>query len=361
MKALSLILSFLALSMMVNAQNTTTVEFEKYIHDYGNIHEENGPASFDFKFKNVGKTKYIIDTVVASCGCTTPAYSRDPVKPGKTGFIRATYDPTNLRGPFSKTITVKGNSKGKITLTLKGNVFPRPRTVLDDYPAVLGALRFKVNNVVLGEVFENEIDTGFMEIMNPGKTPITISSIRMPDCIRTQRTPITINPGEKKTIEVYFSAFINKDLGYVFERIYLQTDDAVMPEKEIIVVANVKKNIKILTEEELKNTGRIIFDKKEVDFKTVSPGEIKTTEFRFMNVGEDQLVIYETKTDCSCTATTLGKMRYEPREEGKIRVTFNSKGKKGNVQQSVTITTNDPNNPEVFLLIRAHVIEPSKE
>ncbi|MBT3302535.1 MAG: DUF1573 domain-containing protein [Bacteroidetes bacterium] len=355
MKTISLLLSIIALSIVVNAQKTTTIEFEKLTHDYGTIHEEKGPVSYDFIFHNTGKEKYIITKVDASCGCTTPAYSEEPVKAGKIGFVRATYDPANLRGKFSKTITVIGNSNSKIVLTIEGNVIPRPRSELDDYPALMGGLRFKVNHVVLGEVFENEIDTGLIEVYNFGKTDITISSMRLPDCLRTEYTPIVLKAGEKRKIEVYFSAYIKEDLGYVFERMQLQTDDPLMPEKELIVVANIIKNIKILSEEELKNTGSIQFDKKEVDFKKIKHGDVKFTEFKFMNTGTDQLVIYDTKTDCGCTATTLGKMRYEPGEEGLIKVTFNSKGKNGSVQQSITVTTNDPNNPEVFLLLRANV------
>jgi hypothetical protein len=356
MKNLILLIAAFILVNPAYSQKTTSLAFETETHDFGDIHEEKGPVSFDFLFMNIGQEKYQIEDVVSSCGCTTPAYSTDPVKPGKQGFIRATYDPTNLRGRFSKTITISGNTKGKVVLTITGNVIPRPRTIMDDYPAVMGNLRFKVNHVVLGEVYENTIDTGYIEVMNPSDAEITINYIKMPEHIRSEVMPVRIKSGEKKQIAVYYSAYIKEDLGYSFDRIYLQTDDKLKPEKEMIVVANIIKNVQILTEEELKNAGKIEFEKKEVDFKTLSPGEIKHTTFKFKNTGNDQLVIYNTKTDCGCTASTLGKMRYEPGEEGSLKVTFNSKGKSGKVQQTIVVTTNDPNQPEVFLLIRAKVL-----
>ena len=60
--------------------------------------------------------------VVPSCGCTTPEWPRHPIKPGKTGEIKVTYDAQHT-GRFIKTIRVEGNvAGGYITLSIKGQV-----------------------------------------------------------------------------------------------------------------------------------------------------------------------------------------------------------------------------------------------
>ncbi|MFL5730375.1 MAG: DUF1573 domain-containing protein [Cytophagaceae bacterium] len=80
------------------------------------------PVSAVFKFKNTGGAPLVITSVKAGCGCTTPEYSKEPVYPGGTGFIKATYNAASP-GSFSKTVTVIANVEGGTTvLTLEGEV-----------------------------------------------------------------------------------------------------------------------------------------------------------------------------------------------------------------------------------------------
>lgn len=358
MKYLILLLFSAILTARTFSQDMTEILFEKVLHNFGDIREENGPVSYDFKFTNTGKADFIISDLKASCGCTTPAYSKDPVKPGKTGFIRVTYDPTNKDGGFNETVTVFANSKTKYQVSIIGNVIPRPRSILDDYPTVMGALRFKVHHVSLGEIKRNSYDTGFIYAYNPTDKAITIKYISTPEHIRCEQTPIVIKPKEKRTIMVFYSTLLQQNLGYNFDRIQLVTDDESYPEKEFIVVANVINNYVEMTEDQLANAPKIEFDKKVHDFGTLKQGQVVTTEFKFTNKGKDQLVIYDTKTNCGCTASTLNQMRFEPGESSIIKVTLDTKGKSGYIQQSVTVKTNDPNNPEVVLLLNARVEKP---
>ena len=60
------------------------IKFEKETHDFGAI-PQGTPATYEFSFKNTGKSPLIITNASASCGCTTPDWTREPIKPGKTG------------------------------------------------------------------------------------------------------------------------------------------------------------------------------------------------------------------------------------------------------------------------------------
>lgn len=98
--------------------------FKTEVHDFGTVQE--GPtADFEFSFENKGAEPIVIDRAQASCGCTTPSYSKEPVLPNKTGFIKATYNTQGRPGPFTKTITVFTN-KGTKVLTIKGTVEKGP-------------------------------------------------------------------------------------------------------------------------------------------------------------------------------------------------------------------------------------------
>ncbi|MDR2917594.1 MAG: DUF1573 domain-containing protein [Tannerella sp.] len=96
------------------------------IHDFGDINETAGPVTHSFKIKNDGEVALVVTKVVASCGCTTPDWTKEPIASGNTGDIKVTFDPTNRPGPFTKTISVYSNGKtGSFILTIKGNVIPK--------------------------------------------------------------------------------------------------------------------------------------------------------------------------------------------------------------------------------------------
>lgn len=95
--------------------------WENTTHDFGKI-KQGVPVTHEFKFTNTGKTPLVITNVQASCGCTTPDWSKQPVMPGGQGFIKATYNAASTGG-FNKTVTVTANIEtGFVQLTIKGEV-----------------------------------------------------------------------------------------------------------------------------------------------------------------------------------------------------------------------------------------------
>ncbi|MFW5759375.1 MAG: DUF1573 domain-containing protein, partial [Cyclobacteriaceae bacterium] len=75
-----------------------------------------------FTFTNSGNTPLIISNVKPSCGCTVTEYTKEPVMPGKQGFVKATYD-TKRMGIFNKSIRVTANIEGgSEMLIIKGEV-----------------------------------------------------------------------------------------------------------------------------------------------------------------------------------------------------------------------------------------------
>lgn len=110
-------------------KNKGEMKFEKELHDFGTVIEGEN-ATYEFVFTNTGKEPIIISNVAASCGCTTPSWTREPVKPGQKGSIKAVYSSQNRPGPFSKQITVTSNATTATkVLTIKGNVERQPAGV----------------------------------------------------------------------------------------------------------------------------------------------------------------------------------------------------------------------------------------
>jgi hypothetical protein len=81
------------------------VKFKELAFDFGKI-KQGVPATHDFSFTNISNSPVIIETALASCGCTTPHKPEGAVSAGKSDIISAQYNAASP-GPFNKSITVK--------------------------------------------------------------------------------------------------------------------------------------------------------------------------------------------------------------------------------------------------------------
>ena len=86
----SFILSGLLLIALAVAAQQPVITFQKTEHDFGKINEGDGRVSTIFEFKNEGMEPLVLSNVKASCGCTTPTWTRTPLEPGETGTITVT-------------------------------------------------------------------------------------------------------------------------------------------------------------------------------------------------------------------------------------------------------------------------------
>jgi hypothetical protein len=103
------------------------IEFNETVHDFGNI-PQNVPATCVFEYKNIGTEIISIEDATASCGCTKPLFSAEPLPVGKTGKLSATYNAASL-GNFTKTITVKLSNGETLYISIKGNVEAPPANI----------------------------------------------------------------------------------------------------------------------------------------------------------------------------------------------------------------------------------------
>lgn len=115
--------------------NINDLGFVTEEHDFKTVAE--GPAAeYEFTFTNKGKEPIIISQVHASCGCTTPSWPKEPILPGKSAAIKASYATSGRPGPFTKNITVLSNAGSKI-LTIKGNVEKAPESSVPQNTSML--------------------------------------------------------------------------------------------------------------------------------------------------------------------------------------------------------------------------------
>ena len=120
---IGLLFSFAIIS---NSQTEPTGEitFEKTTQEFGDIKQGQSVTAV-FKFKNTGKAPVILSNVQTTCGCTVPTWTREPIAPGKTAEINATFNSAGKMGMQNKVITVFSNAKNSQTqVSIVCNVLP---------------------------------------------------------------------------------------------------------------------------------------------------------------------------------------------------------------------------------------------
>lgn len=137
MKKILLVLALAVGVISVNAQtNATTarpaasaqpaaaisVSEKDNTHDFGVI-PQGTPVTYTFAIKNTGKAPLVLSNVAPSCGCTTPEWPKEPIKPGASANIKVTYNAASA-GTFIKNIAVTSNAaqQPQVMLYIKGEV-----------------------------------------------------------------------------------------------------------------------------------------------------------------------------------------------------------------------------------------------
>lgn len=116
--------SFFAGAQAVPQPAEEVLQLKETSHDFGKI-PQGRPVYHIFEIVNTGKTPLKLDDVHATCGCTTPEWSRDAMAPGATAQIKVGYNAA-AEGPFEKPITITYNTNQTKLLTIKGAVWKAP-------------------------------------------------------------------------------------------------------------------------------------------------------------------------------------------------------------------------------------------
>ena len=347
---------FLFYSFSSSGQLAETLQFEASTHNFGTIQEAAGPVVHEFKFINNGRDSLLITGVHASCGCTTPDWTKKPVAPGDSGFVKASYDTYNRPGFFNKSITVHTNKKGvSAKLFIKGNVVPKAKSPQEELTAAFGKLRTRFRVFNMGKVFTdgNPAIKSF-EIFNAGDENIIINEVKKPDHVQV-KYPDTLKAGELNFLEVAYDVEKKNDLGFFSESITMFTNDAVDSVKSITLFTNIEEYFPPMSREEFEMTPRISLGEQVYDFDKVKAGEVVTTTYEVVNNGLSVLNIRKLDTNCSCLKAELKKNDLAPGESTLIEVALNTENRRGNQQKAITVYSNDPTSPVQRLTIKGRV------
>lgn len=341
------------------AQNKSKIAFEKQVHDFGSFKESDGVQTTTFKFKNEGAVPLVLNSVRASCGCTTPSWTQQPVPPGGNGEIKVSYDPRNRPGSFNKSVTVLSNAETPtVVLSIQGKVEQREKTLAELYPRLVGDLRVKTNHISFARMTTNETKTEELELVNDTDKPVTVGFRTVPNHLKAKVEPETIPAKSRGKMIVTYDAKTANTFGFTSHRIYLSMNGSNDYKNSVGVSATIEEDFSQLTPEQLANAPVASFNQESYDFGDMKQGETKEYTFLLTNKGKSDLIIRNVRSSCGCTAVAPSKKVIAAGESAPVEVAFDSRGKRGRQSKTVTVITNDPKTSTITLRISSNVITP---
>jgi len=353
------IFTFLIFAFSINtafAQSVAEMQFEKMDYSFGKIKEDGGPANYNFKFTNAGKVPLVIQGVNASCGCTTPEWSKEPVLPGKTGFIKVSYNPLQRPGVFTKSITVTANiPKSSRVLTISGEVIPRVLNVLNQFPVDFGSLRLISAELSFVKIRDNEVKTDTIQFYNPGTSPVSVKFKIIPPYVSIKTVPSVIPSKSKGFFLVTFDATKKPSFGYVTNRIYLSFNTDENYSNALVVSAVIEEDFSKLSASELQDAPKIEYNTRTFDFGAITEGKKVDYTFQIMNKGKRALIIRNVTASCGCTTGQPASNTIQPGGNTAMKVTFDSSGKTGMQNKIITVISNDPGHSTTILRVTGNI------
>ena len=333
------------------------IVFDKTQHDFGKVNEGDGAASYDFQFTNVGTTPLIIQSVKTPCDCTTPEWTKQPIRPGETGFIKVSYDVKGRPGVIDKTITVHSNSSSSPdNLRIIGEVIPVERHPSEAFRIPIGTIRIDDNHVSFNRMYSYEKSTLTVTAYNPGTDATKISFINLPAHIKAEVTPATIKKGEKASIKITYDAARKNDWGFVVDQISMILNNNKTKDYKLTVTATIEEDFSRWTAAQLQNAPGVSVDRQIIEAGTIKKGEKKSVTVKLTNNGKSKLLIRRADTGSTLVTVNVPK-EINAGASAEMTITFDSTGQSGEQSKAITIITNDPKNAQITLRLKADVTE----
>ena len=326
------------------------VEFDRTIHNFGDVMLGDGPLSCTFTMKNISEKPVVIYNVVTSCGCTDVKWTREPIMPGKTGTISSTY--TNDEGPypFDKTLTAYISGIGKpVILRLRGIAHEKQLSLEELYPVRLGQAGMKSLDLRCGNLEQGgrRSDEANIANLSSGPVEVTFADVSKGLTLNVSPNPIPA----RSTARLQFTVTAQKDVwGKNFYRA-TPVLNGKSSGKELSVYAFTKDSFSGMSAGQRAEGARPIFSSNTCSVGKIRKGETVSAEFSFSNVGKEAFIIHKADIDWPDASATLPG-NVASGYKGKVGISVDTSGMpEGEMIVSATLTTNSPARPIINLYI----------
>ena len=325
------------------------LEIDKMVHNFGDIMLDSGPVSCEFTLTNKGDKPAVIYNVISSCGCTDVEWTKEPIKPGASGKISATYSNDEGPYPFDKSLTLYlSDVKKPVILKLRGISREKMRPLSELYPIHRGPMGMKEDMINCGNLEQGRDKSETVMIANTSSNPIKVEFKNVSDNLIVTVRPNPI-PAES-TAELTATVSASRENWGRNEYWAVPIVDGKEYGK-IGFRAFTKENFDELSEEERMQGSMPRFETSTYSFGKVKAGTQIHASYKMKNEGKSCFCVYKVDVD-SCCYSHSDIPAADPGEEISFRVHLDTKDlPKGECLKIVTLTTNSPLRPIVNLFI----------
>lgn len=198
--------TFLSLFITLITFSQPKIEFNEKEHDFGNVIEGTYPTTY-FIFYNTGDKDLVLKEVHASCGCTSPSWPKEAIKPGDSGAIKVVFNTRGYKNKdFMKSVMVTSNiiknkNNQMDALIIKGHV--KPENYIEQYPLEASVAFYNFKAIEIGKKAK-----GSFILYNNGDSVINVLEFRLESGydISFKMKPETINPKDSAMVSFVFNA-----------------------------------------------------------------------------------------------------------------------------------------------------------
>jgi hypothetical protein len=348
MKKLFLFFTIISITNFCFSQESN-LYFNNKSQYLGQIEENAFPIKVSFNYINKGKSNIIIKAVKCYDDVIASNWDKNQIiTPGKKGNIIFTYNGKRL-GAFNQKIQITTNELNtkEIKLNFGGEVIPKQPGVSDKYSIKIGEFLFDKNTINFGEIKNTQKKTdSIFFINNSGKT-ITIENSELnPTYAKVIIVTSDIAPKAKGKIIVIYDAASRGAYGKTKDTIFIKTGEE--ENFQLYLTSDIYEDFSKVKPEKLKLAPKAYLINTNYDFKFTKRGNAVKAVFNIKNKGKTQLLIRKVDKSCDCISVKYPeKIRFD--RDSPIEINMETQQLKGNIHETVTIITNDPENPRIVL------------
>jgi hypothetical protein len=335
-------------------------------YDFGTIGETDGYAEHTFKFKNTGNAPLLINRVQASCGCTRPDWTQQPVEPGKEGVIIITFNPKGRLGNFHKNATVYTNEENgykRHKLTITGVVVEKPSDPLVSYVDTVGGVGITQKNLIYKHLLPSASNRHVLHIKNYHPETVYFAWENVPDYILVN-SPDSLKadwPGEVSvSIDATRTTEKRGRIKDSFKWIIRNREGKILGSENITATVNYLDDFSKLSPLQSVNTPRLEIKNPQLLFDKVKGGFLwfggaASKEFILTNAGKSDLTLHSvTSDDPRVYLPELSGKIIKTGESLAVRATVKAKELGAAVMDTdIYVVCNDPKGPVRMIKVSA--------
>ncbi len=366
-KSYILLLALIILPFCASAQEQTVKEadvirFDRKVHDFGDVLIAEGPVKCTFTFTNVSDKPIVINNVISSCGCTTPEWTKSPVKAGADGTISAVYSNDQGPYPFDKTLTVYlssayGPVDRPVVLRLRGVSHEQKKDLDELFADRIGSLGIRKTSVSIGYIDQGTVKSDFMQVANMSRSELTVEGAGLAPGISIEVFPNPIPARSMARLTYTVDTKVLKDAwGKQSWKVGFKGNGRTY-DGSLTVTGIIKEGFDSLTKEQIANAAVPVIDKSYFEFGEVKKGASFDASYVIKNKGKSPLVIHHIDGQGGAKVVSPVPVTIAPGGKATVKVKFDTSklDYQGEVIEILTLITNSPSKPIVNLFVTGYV------